>query len=317
MRRVVPWLSTAWMLLAAASAWAVDGVLEINQTKALAGGVTPGDSAGFPVTISQPGSYRLTGNLTVSDPDTDGIAVLADGVSIDLNGFQIAGPIVCTPTGSSVICSPEGTGHGVNGFALGTTVQDGSIRGFARGISLSGARVHRVTAASNAFEGIRVGGVSMVSEATVYYNGGSGIYASGGSVVETSTASSNNDDGIHVDDGSVLGCTASSNGGDGIEASASPVRNSSANNNQQNGIAVFGGIVSDSVAINNNQSGIHAESGSTVQRNTARGNTSFGLNLFASGSSYRENTVTDNDGGTVSGGIDMGSNSCNGTTTCP
>ena len=44
-------------------ALAVDGVTLIDQNKALAGSVTPGDTPGFPVTISQPGSYRLSGNL--------------------------------------------------------------------------------------------------------------------------------------------------------------------------------------------------------------------------------------------------------------
>src|SRR5271156_5439677 len=55
---------TAWL---AAPAWAVDGVIEINQASAKAGGVTPGDTPLFPVTLSQPGSYRLTGNLDVTD----------------------------------------------------------------------------------------------------------------------------------------------------------------------------------------------------------------------------------------------------------
>jgi len=46
--------------------WAVDGVTEVNQTRAVAGGVTSDDTPGFPVTLNHPGSYRLTGNLTVT-----------------------------------------------------------------------------------------------------------------------------------------------------------------------------------------------------------------------------------------------------------
>src|SRR6185436_8638324 len=45
------------------SAFAVDGTILIDQNRALAGNVTPGDAPGFPVTISQPGSYKLSGNL--------------------------------------------------------------------------------------------------------------------------------------------------------------------------------------------------------------------------------------------------------------
>ncbi len=54
--------------LAASSARAVDGVLEINQTIVMAAG-------GFPYSITQPGSYILTGNLAVSAAGTNAINV--------------------------------------------------------------------------------------------------------------------------------------------------------------------------------------------------------------------------------------------------
>jgi hypothetical protein len=41
-----------------------DGVVLINQSDALQGYITSRDAPGFPVTISDPGSYRLTSNLT-------------------------------------------------------------------------------------------------------------------------------------------------------------------------------------------------------------------------------------------------------------
>ena len=85
--------------MAAASAGAADGVSEINQARALAGGVTPGDVPGFPVTIDASGSYRLTGDLTAPDLDTTAIGVTADDVTIDLNGFAIIGPNDCTDPG--------------------------------------------------------------------------------------------------------------------------------------------------------------------------------------------------------------------------
>ena len=44
----------------ASLASAADGVIEINQASVKAAG-------GFPFVISQPGSYRLTGNLDVTD----------------------------------------------------------------------------------------------------------------------------------------------------------------------------------------------------------------------------------------------------------
>src|SRR5438128_5729077 len=69
--------------------YAVDGVVLIDQNRALAGSVTFGDAPGFPVTLSQPGSYRLSGNLTVPDANTTAIEVTANNVTIDLNGFSI------------------------------------------------------------------------------------------------------------------------------------------------------------------------------------------------------------------------------------
>src|SRR5262245_38474761 len=92
-------------LILATPALAVDGVIEINQVAVFAGGITPGDTPGFPATLSQPGSYRLTGNLDVtkmqngnpqpSSENITAILVTADDVQIDLNGFAIIGPVTC------------------------------------------------------------------------------------------------------------------------------------------------------------------------------------------------------------------------------
>jgi len=81
-----------------------DGVIEINQAAALAGGVTPGDTPGFPVTITSPGSYRLTSNLD-SPIGTGAIQIAAINVTLDLAGFQVASTNACTgspPTGCNV-----------------------------------------------------------------------------------------------------------------------------------------------------------------------------------------------------------------------
>jgi hypothetical protein len=82
-------------LLLSADTIASEGVIEINQAAALAGGITPSDAPGFPVTLDQPGSYRLTGNLdftTISeDPfGVTGIVITAEDVSLDLGGFSVS-----------------------------------------------------------------------------------------------------------------------------------------------------------------------------------------------------------------------------------
>ncbi len=68
-------LASLLLLGLAGTARAVDGVILIDQSKAMAGNITPGDAPGFPVTISQPGSYRLSSNLDVSKfgPNTTAI----------------------------------------------------------------------------------------------------------------------------------------------------------------------------------------------------------------------------------------------------
>ena len=72
---------------------AVDGVVLIDQNRALAGGVAPGDFPGFPISITQPGSYRLSGNLT-APANTGAIAITANNVTLDLNGFTVTSTIV-------------------------------------------------------------------------------------------------------------------------------------------------------------------------------------------------------------------------------
>lgn len=101
-------------------AMAVDGVVLIDQNKALAGGATPGDTAGYPITITQPGSYRLAGNLTVPS-GMDGIVITVPNVTIDLNGFAMIGD---TSSGEAAI---RFTGPAP---ARGLAIRNGSINGW-------------------------------------------------------------------------------------------------------------------------------------------------------------------------------------------
>lgn len=147
------------------AAMAVDGVIEINQASALAGDITGGDSPGFPVTLDTAGSYRLTGNLSVADPDTHAIEVTDDSVSIDLNGFRILGP------GSA------GSGVGVLSSDESTTVRNGTIVDMGDdGLRLANrAVVLGVTATSNGGDGIVVGKDSVVESCLSIGNDGWGL----------------------------------------------------------------------------------------------------------------------------------------------
>jgi hypothetical protein len=68
--------------LAPMSAFGVDGVFLINQSTVMAAG-------GFPFVISQPGSYKLSGNLT-APINTTAINITASLVTLDLNGFNVS-----------------------------------------------------------------------------------------------------------------------------------------------------------------------------------------------------------------------------------
>jgi len=112
---------------------AVDGVILIDQNRALAGGVTPGDAPGFPITITLPGAYRLSGNLSVPQ-GTDGIHLTASNITIDLNGFSIT-----TPTNNALDSSASGitTPFESGTVASGIAIRNGVIEGFVLAINLS------------------------------------------------------------------------------------------------------------------------------------------------------------------------------------
>ena len=188
--------------------YAVDGVIEINQHRALAGGVTSGDDPGFPVTINESGSFRLTGNLTVENDD--GILIFVDHVTVDLNGFSIIG--VGSGTRSGVHCTQ---------YNQNTTVVNGSVCSMGEdGIRLPGGHslVEKIHAVDNGGTGIKVSVASIVSSCVAYRNGSYGISLYDG-IVSGNTVKYNDDDGIHVElTGTVTGNNVIYNKGHGIFA---------------------------------------------------------------------------------------------------
>jgi hypothetical protein len=142
-------VSAAFMF--SAPAFAVDGVVLINQSTVLAAG-------GFPYKITQPGSYKLSGNLVVAS-STDGIDILTSNVTLDLNGFTISGPVTCNGYGSSLSCTGTG-GNGIYAPAPGNapvnqTIRNGSVVGFEYGVSVdSNGLVEEIHATGNSNSGI-------------------------------------------------------------------------------------------------------------------------------------------------------------------
>jgi hypothetical protein len=296
--RLLPFLS---ILGFASPALATDGMLEINQTCAVQTGCFPSDEPGFPITITQAGSYRLTSNLFRSSSlggavDSNVIEVLADDVSLDLGGFRI---FCQTLLGGR--CSGSGSGIEADPSTVNTWVRNGSIRGMGTaGVKLGvRARVNDLGVRSNGNHGISVSSTSTVSGCLLEGNGAYGVLAGPGSIVTGNAAHDNGSDGFHVQSGStVSGNTAWQNGGHGFDVDlGSTISENSAMQNEKNGI----------------DSGLDPV---LVIGNTLRANTGYGLNI-GSGAAYRENLIDGNAMGTVTGGVNAGGNVCNGSLTCP
>ncbi|HVN84179.1 MAG TPA: right-handed parallel beta-helix repeat-containing protein [Candidatus Binatia bacterium] len=326
------WMLAACLLeLSAARVWATDGVVQINQTRALAGGVTPGDAAGFPVTISQPGSYRLVGNLTVPDANTTAIQITggAGNVTIDLNGFSINGVTVCTGEPNAcglgwcgLTCAPTGTGNGIRSVGLGpnnsVTILNGTVAGMGSdGISLGdnpSVRIENVQAQRNGGSGIYINGYApscLVSHCIATHNNGNGIGSGSACVISLNSVGSNNADGIWAGGaGTVVSNTSSRNSQNGITVDGIPsatVSDNMAVDNVGIGIAVnVGSAVIRGNSANQNQTGIWVgDVDASVSNNVARANQSNGIEL-AGNDTVVSNVATENGGNGISQDGDNG-----------
>lgn len=206
-RRAMAHVAVAALAISSLGVHAVDGVVLIDQSRALAGGVTPGDAPGFPVELNQPGSYRLAGNMTLSNPNTTAIRINATNVTLDLNGFAIQGVTECgfDQSGANFACRNTGTGVGV----LAANPQDkaGSVtvmNGVVQGMGSVGVSVSRMLG-------------NVIRNVTCTGNGASGIYGFS-TLIDGVNASLNGGRGIEINYGTLTRSSSSTNGGDGVYA---------------------------------------------------------------------------------------------------
>ena len=295
------------LFVCAGPALAVDGVIEINQARAAAGGVTASDTAGFPVTIDAPGSYLLTSNLDLPDAATGAISIVADNVTINLNGFSILGTCVCSATWgggfvTGVTCTPTAAGgFGIDAMSQNQiTVFGGTIRG------VGGTAVLTQT--------------GFVHDLQVIQNDGRGVDCGGESIIRNVTAKLNASTGITSSAGIIESCVASQNDGNGISASGGTVVHSKATYNVTRGIySGLGANVINCTATSNGADGINGSGKSLFTGNQIRDNGGYGISNDSFESGYSGNMILNNAGGTVSVTlmIETGANICNGNTTCP
>jgi hypothetical protein len=179
------------MALTPCWAFAQNGVVLINQSTVAPNRLPPGVPAppftgSFPVKITQPGSYQLSGNLMVP-AGVSGIQISASFVSLDLNGFNISCVGDCSGSAGNGIAD-DGTPHS------GITIRNGTIVGFFFGIDLgssTGSFIEKVTTQSNRFVGIALGDGSIIKNCFILNNGGDGIAAGVHGIVSDSVVSGN------------------------------------------------------------------------------------------------------------------------------
>jgi parallel beta-helix repeat protein len=222
-------------------------------------------NANYHFIINQPGSYYLSANLGVTK--TNGIQVNVEGVTLDLNGFQIS-----RASGSS------GDGIQISAGAHRVTLFNGSIKGFALGINSvspnSGARAGKfrdLDVSGCTSTAIQTGPGAVLESCRVHDNTGTkGFSASSGSTLTNCIASANTVDfAIWAGVGCTLtNCAASSNFASfGIYADAgSTLTNCNALSN---------------IGTDTSSSGISTSTGCTITASTAYANYSNNANLNA------------------------------------
>lgn len=216
------WRSLLLFFGACLPAFATDGLIEINQAKALAGDLNAGDTPGFPVTIFFDGSYILTSDLDlvtpVAAPDTHAIVINAKNVTIDLNGFSIFGSTQCGPP-HPVVCTSTGTGNGIEVPSASTVrVHNGTIRNIGNyGVHQENGTgsYESLLVSSCGGDGIHVQN-SVVSKVRSWFNGDRGIWAFESAVTD-SVAYYNKNQGIVGIFARIANNQAGSNGTAGIE----------------------------------------------------------------------------------------------------
>lgn len=207
----------------------------------------------LPYTISTPGSYYVTHHLT----GPTGITITTSHVTLDLNGYTLAGAAGNTSEGIKV---PN--------IILNLTIRNGGVAQWGKeGIKATLATFStfsHLNIVSNAYDGLNSGNHCIASFITAGNNGFDGIDLGENSILHQCTASQNLIDGLEADTGSALQhCTSRGNTQAGIRTTGS-------------------GVITACVSSDNDGHGFSCGTGSVVTSNAAYGNALCGFYLFSS-----------------------------------
>lgn len=243
----------------------------------------------LPYTITQPGLYRLTSNLT-GVAGQPGIIVASSHVTIDLNGFALSGAGVGThaiqPGNGGFQALTVMNGHianwNRNGITMSVFMEDGVTGGIGR------ARIEGVIVTQCGHTGISATTNSLIKNCVVSECGIDGVSIGIlGGVIEDCTIYNNASNGISTSEGVLVArCTIYNNGEVGISLSNS------------------GQLVRDCVVRNNQAGGIVASSGATIVGCSVMNNSGFGISIVAS-CDIRNNSIRNNGNHGITSGANV------------
>jgi hypothetical protein len=232
----------------------------ITHAKALAGNVTPGDAAGYPVRIGAIGSYVLGSNLRPPVNQT-AIQIFANNVTIDLSGYVISG-------------SGQSAGNGIVGAAgwSGATIKNGTIEGFKfDGIDAAMGHqwiVENVRSAHNGRDGIVLGLFAVIRSSVVAANQRDGVSLKDYALFESNVVAGNAGRGIVTLQSSLIqGNTVSGNQAVGIHTTLSGVFGNTINSNVGLGVYGNGSGCGNNILLLNNALGVQADGVSPAHPN--------------------------------------------------
>jgi parallel beta-helix repeat protein len=290
----------------------------------------------IPYTISQPGSYIVTGSLTLpaGDNGANGITIAADNVTIDLGGFTLDGNGKIGANGITISTSHHAikirNGNAQNwsqvGFDLGnsfsTVLENLEARNNATGILVGAGQVSHCIAAFNTSTGFSVS-FSNVTDCGADSNPVG--FSLTGSTLRGSRASNSSDRGIDSWNSSVDGCMLQWNHW-GIVAGNSNIHHNTifgcnsdgirADNNGRciiadneisgcgtsvsaSGIWVTtpGNRITNNNIIETNGDGIGVAAGfNMIDSNTCIGNSVWGIHIFSASNTIVRNNTLGNGG---------------------
>lgn len=212
----------------------------------------------LPYTITSPGLYYLTNNLTSSGTNNNAITVNADDVTIDLMGFRLTGPGKTSGGNNGVIVAGNRTNAEIRNGSITAFGTDG-IQGGGLGNS-HGTRVVGLRVSDTGRYGICLAASDqLVMDCTVRNTGNACIYVGSSSLVK----------GSHVA-GGWTGITA---------ATASAVVGNTVRGCSTSGIYVpgTGATVLDNVVFGSAAYGIEVAAANSVVRNSVSGSTLAGI----------------------------------------